>query len=465
MTSRILTFITCLALSLSTFANTPKYIFFFIGDGMGMGHILSAETYNRTVLGNKEHLLMMQFPVTSAAITYSHNSPITDSAAAGTALSTGHKTDNGMLGMLPDSTNVTSIAAQLKKMGYGIAISTSVPPDDATPAAFYAHQPHRSMFYNIGKDMAASGYGFFAGSRLRGLKDKDGKATNLMKTLVDSGYTIVHGAKEMAKANNKNKIILLNEDSRASASQIGFTIDSIPGALTLPEITRYTINHLQRTSPKAFFAMIEGGNIDYAAHANDGATVIKEILNFNEAIAEAYNFYLKHPKETLIIITADHDTGGMSVGVEHGPKKVDMSDIDYQRVSKETFSNMCHKKLKEGTDVEWSEMKEYLTKNFGLYNVIPVSEKQDKDLMEEFDKTFKKHESKDKKTLYSSFNEFVEELFEILDRNTGFGWTTSSHTGNPVPVFAIGVGAEEFSKMSNNIEIPMRIRKIAKIKE
>ncbi|MEF9924760.1 MAG: alkaline phosphatase, partial [Muribaculaceae bacterium] len=87
------------------------------------------------------------------------------------------------------------------------------------------------------------------------------------------------------------------------------------------------------------------------------------------------------------------------------------------------------------------------------------------DLMEEFDKTFKKHESKDKKTLYSSFNEFVEELFEILDRNTGFGWTTSSHTGNPVPVFAIGVGAEEFSKMSNNIEIPMRIRKIAKIKE
>lgn len=463
MISRIITTVCCLAISLNIFSATPKYIFYFIGDGMGMGHVLSAETYNRTVLGRDEKLLMMQFPVASFATTYSYKNPITDSAAAGTALSTGYKTINGMLGMTPDSVSVTSIARELKDKGYGIAIATSVAPDDATPAAFYAHQPKRSMYYEIGKDMAASGYDLFVGSGLRGLVDKQGNSTGLLKTLEDSGYTIVRGSKNMAKAIDKKKIILLNEESRP-VSQIGFTIDSIQGALTLPEITRQTIAHLQRTSPKAFFAMIEGGNIDYGGHANDGATVIKEILNFNEAIAEAYKFYLQHPEETLIIVTADHDTGGMTIGVENGPKIVDMKYIDYQRVSKDSFSNMCREMIKTGKEIDWNWMKEYLTKNFGLYSVVPVSEKQNKDLMEEFEETFIEHKSKDKKTLYNTFNEFVEELFSILDHNTGFGWTTPSHTGNPVPVFAIGVGAEAFSKMNNNTDIPQKIRKITEIK-
>ena len=96
MFSRLFSFIVCLAIALGAYAQAPKYIFFFIGDGMGMGHVMTAQTYNRTVLGNDELLPMMQFPVSSLAMTYSASSKITDSAAAGTALSTGYKTNNGM---------------------------------------------------------------------------------------------------------------------------------------------------------------------------------------------------------------------------------------------------------------------------------------------------------------------------------------------------------------------------------
>ena len=174
MFSRFLSLLACLAVVVGAWAQAPKYIFYFIGDGMGMGHVMTAQTYNRTVLGNDKPLTMMQFPVSSLAMTYSANSKITDSAAAGTALSTGSKTNNNMLGVLPDETPVYSITSELKKLGYGIAIGTSVEPDDATPGAFYAHVPSRSMYYEIGLDMAHSDYDMFVGSVLRGTKDSKG---------------------------------------------------------------------------------------------------------------------------------------------------------------------------------------------------------------------------------------------------------------------------------------------------
>ena len=124
----------CVALGLSAQA---KYVFYFIGDGMGMGHVNTAEYYNRLVLGNDKPLLMTTFPVSSFALTYSASSKITDSAAAGTALSTGNKTKNGMIAMTPDTVEVVSIARKLKDEGWGIGILTSNAPDDATPCLLY----------------------------------------------------------------------------------------------------------------------------------------------------------------------------------------------------------------------------------------------------------------------------------------------------------------------------------------
>ena len=461
MFSRFLSLLACLAVVVGAWAQAPKYIFYFIGDGMGMGHVMTAQTYNRTVLGNDKPLTMIQFPVSSLAMTYSANSKITDSAAAGTALSTGSKTNNNMLGVLPDETPVYSIASELKKLGYGIAIGTSVEPDDATPGAFYAHVPSRSMYYEIGLDMAHSDYDMFVGSVLRGTKDAKGNDTGLVDSLRVNGYTVVEGREAFEKQKDNDKIVLLNNDPRIM--HFGYTIDSIDANLHLPYITQACLDHLKRVSPDKFFMMIEGGNIDWAAHANDGGAVVKEILNFNEAIKIAYDFYLQHPDETLIVVTADHNTGGMQMGVEDGPKEVNLKNMDYQRISIEMFELYCKELIESGKAVKWDEMKSYLTRNLGLYGPIAVSEEQDEELRDKFEDTFIEHSGSDVETLYTTYNEFIETVFDILDHITGIGWTTTSHAGDFVPVFAVGVGSEMFGNVNNNIDIPAKMRRIVGI--
>ena len=442
----------------ATAATTPKYVFFFIGDGMGMGHVNATDYYNRMVLGNDEKILMLQFPVASQAQTYSASSPITDSAAAGTALSTGNKTKNGMLGMTPDSVPVTSIARTLKDNGWGVAVLTSVSPDDATPGAFYAHQPYRSMYYEIGCDAVNSGYDFLGGAELRGAVDrKTGKPTDLMDRVKKAGIKVVRGTDALRGVDADRVIVLAPEEARTNNNDIGYTIDSIPGAMTIQQLTGAALDHLLKKSPDRFFMMVEGGNIDHAAHANDPGGTIKEILNFQNAIQVAYDFYKKHPEETLIVVTADHDTGGMAIGTRTNRTGVNLSLIDYQRMSKDAFSDYCQKLLKDNTAISWEEMKQLLSDKFGFWSRIKLTEKQTKKLHKLFNKTFVERKGKDSKELYNSFNEFAVNVFDTLNAWVGTGFTTSSHTANPVPVFAIGAGAEKFSRALNNTEIPMLI--------
>ena len=450
MKNRIFSVLAMLALVLGTLSAEPKYIFFFIGDGMGMGHVMSAQTYNRTVLKNEKPLVMMQFPVASQAMTYSATGPVTDSAAAGTALSTGNKTLNGMLGMLPDSTHVTSIAKYLQDRGYGIGITTSVPLDDATPGAFYAHVPYRKHFDNIIKDMANSDYEFFAGGHVHASK------ADATKALTDAGYKVAYGLDEYAKLGDARKKVLFPTEGDGAA-QVGYTIDSIPGALTLPQITKAAIDHMYKVSPEKFFLMVEGGNIDWAAHSNDGGAVVKEVLNFDQSLKMAYDFYLEHPYETLIVVTADHDTGGMTVGVRRGPKVVDFSNIDYQRSSKDVFSDWCRTFIKGDKKITWKEMRAKLVEKYGLFTDIQVDKRVEKEIEKEFNEVFIKHKNKENQTLYNVFNGFVEIIYRTLDRKNGFGWTTNGHTGNPVPVYAIGEGSELFRSINNNIEIPAKM--------
>ena len=459
---RFISFAMLVGLTLTLSAGTPKYIFYFIGDGMGLGHVLTADTYNRTVRTDGKHLTMLQFPVTSVALSYSASSKITDSAAAGTALSTGTKTRNYMLGMNPDTVPCYSVAHELKNMGYGVAVATSVAVDDATPAAFYAHVPNRKKFYEIGLDLAKSGYDMFVGTKLRGLKDKSGKETDLLKVIDANGYTIANGPKGYEKAKNCKKLLLLNTDT--SVEHNGYTIDSVADNLKLPFITKACIEHLSKVSPDKFFIMVEGGNIDWAAHANDAATVVKEIVNFDESIAVAYNFYLSHPDETLIIVTADHNTGGMALGVEKGPKNINLRNFDFQRISLETLQRKCSEIMKSNQAITWDEMRSYLKDNFGLYGYIEVNAKRDKQLRDKFNKTFIDRKSTDEKTLYATFSEFVAAVFDVIDHCTGIGWTSHNHTGDFTPVFAIGVGAEEFGGLNNNIDLPAKIRRLTGIK-
>lgn len=439
-------------------AQEAKYIFYYIGDGMGMGPVMAAQTYNRMVLENDTPLTMMQMPVAGWCQTYSASRPVTDSAAAGTALSTGTKTKNSMLGMAPDTTSVTSIARILKDEGYGIGVVTSVAPDDATPGAFYAHVPNRAMYYEIGCQMAESGYEFVAGAGLRGVRDKDGKPTDLLQRFADNKVQIVYGPSQI-KDINSEKVLLLNNQGTPEWN-IGYTIDSIAGSLTLPQIAQTCLNHLEKQSPDKFFMMVEGGNIDHALHGNDGGTAIKEILNFDEALAIAFNFYRQHPDETLIVVTADHDTGGMAIN--NAKSANPLTYVSYQKVSKEEFSNYCKGLLKSRRVYTWNDMKEYLTENLGFFSHIPVSAEQEENLKQKFDQTFKLRNSEDQKTLYANFNAFAVEVFRLLNDAAGLAFTTTSHSGNPVPVFAVGAGSDRFKGFNNNTGLPMMILSSAK---
>lgn len=439
-------------------ADAPKYIFYFIGDGMGMGHVMAAEAYNRTVRGNDDHILMMQFPVASQSTTYSASSPVTDSAAAGTALATGNKTKNGMLGMSPDTVAVSSIAKELHNDGWGIALVTSVPADDATPGAFYANVPNRGMYYEIGKQAAASGYDFIAGTNLRGLKHKDGTPTDLLETLAANGVEIAHGIDELAMLTSP-RVMLLNP-ADINLGQINFTIDSVAGAMNLPDMTEAALKHLQKNGRDRFFMMVEGGNIDYGGHANDGGTIVKEVLNFNQALQHAYDFYLAHPDETLIVVTADHETGGLGLGNNSVGYDLHLGYLDHQRISKDRFADYCRAMRMSRRIYEWEDMKQFLTDNLGFWAGVPVTPEQTANLEEEFTKCFKTDMSTDKETLYNSFNSFTEAVYRIMDSFTGLSFTSNAHTGGLVPVYAVGAGAEAFAPLTDNASIPVKMRKL-----
>lgn len=464
MKHRLISFIVFAAFVAAAFgAEAPRYIFYFIGDGMGMSHVMAAEAYNRTVLKSDTPVLMLQFPVASMCTTYSASSPVTDSAAAGTALATGSKTNNGMLGMTPDSVAVHSVAKDLSDHGYGVALVTSVAPDDATPGAFYAHVPKRSMYYEIGKQYAESGFDFLAGSRLRGLKDKNKKDTDLLDVLARNNIRIAHGLEELSSLGEGRTILLNPRD--VDYHQIHFTIDSVVGALCLPDMTKAALDRMRINGRDKFFIMVEGGNIDYGGHANDGGTIIKEVLNFNQALRHAYDFYLQHPDETLIVVTADHETGGFGLGNNKVGYDLHLAYIDSQRISKDMFTEYCRTVAASHSDFEWDDMRDFISDKLGFWKTVPVSESQENRLVELFNQYFKKSEGELCKTEYNSFDQLTQEVFRIMDSNTGLGFTTNTHTGTFVPVFAIGVGSEEFVGVSDNTSIPAEIRRIAGIVE
>lgn len=450
-----------LAVAVYASAASPKYIFYFIGDGMGMGPVMAAATYNRVVLGNKDMPLMMNFPVVSQAMTYSASSPITDSAASGTALSTSYKTKNLMLGMNPDTVAVYSMAEVLKENGFGVGVVTTGAVDDATPGAFYAHVPNRNMFEKINRQFVDSKIDFLAGSAMRGLKNSKGEDTGVTKLYDDNNISVAHGLDELINIDvNKGKIVLLGKNPFQSGNN-GYIIDSIPGMLTLPQMTQACLSYLEKTSPDHFFMMVENGNIDHSLHGNDGGTAIAEVFELNNALKIAYDFYLAHPEETLIIVTADHDTGGMTVGNGANGYTAHFDYLKTQKISKEMFSDYCKSIIKSKRVYTWPEMENYLKENLGFWTNVPLHDNQTEMLKSQFDKTFEDRNSKDEKTLYNDFNAFASDVFNILSTNSAIGWTSYSHTGNPVPVYAIGAGSDEFTRIANNSDIPVRILKAA----
>ena len=332
---------------LSLQAQQAKYVFYFIGDGMGTNQVLGTEMYLSELKGEigVTPLLFAQFPYAAMVSTFSATNGVTDSAAAGTALATGHKTKNGSVGVTKDQTEVSSVAVWAKENGYRVGVSTSVTVDHATPASFYAHQGDRGSSYQIGLDLIEAGFDFYAGSdfddptNFRASRREGKTYDNLYDLTQKAGYTLARGYKDYQKKAKKAEKMILFQTEEASAidrASIPYAIDRKKGDMTLAEITRAGINFLSKDASKGFFLMVEGGKIDWAGHANDAATTFQEVLDFDEAIKVAYEFYEQHPDETLIVVTADHETGGLVLG--NGAYALNLQALKAQKVSEGNYT-------------------------------------------------------------------------------------------------------------------------------
>ena len=465
--SLICSFLFMLAFSVS--AQQAKYVFYFIGDGMGVNQVLGTEMYLSELKGEigVTPLLFTQFPYATTATTFSATNGVTDSAAAGTALATGKKTKNGALGVTKDSERVNSVASWAKENGYRVGVSTSVSIDHATPAAFYAHQDKRSAAYQIGLDLIETNFDFYAGSDFvdaNNAQAKDGTTYESLYNLAEkAGFTIARGYKDyQKKAKKADKMILFQTEkaSQKNNGSIPYAIDRKKGDMSLAEITRAGINFLSKDLSKGFFLMVEGGKIDWAGHANDAATNFREVIDMDEAIKVAYEFYSQHPDETLIVVTADHETGGISIG--NGSYNLNLQALKSQKMSEEEFTLLVNGlRAKYKNQVPWEAIQQALKENFGFWDTVKLNEKQEARLKAVYDKSFGNQPVDLEKTLYSQAEPISSEAKRILNSIANVGWVSGGHSAGHVPVFAIGANAHLFQERIDNTEIPEKIAEAA----
>ena len=465
-TKRTLSFVALtLCICIASLAKAPKYVFYFIGDGMGLNQVVATQYYLRSCKGELgiTPLGFAQFPYTGIATSYSGNSDVTDSAAGGTALATGHKTYNGAIGVDLEAAPVTSIAEMAHRYGAKVGITTSVTINHATPASFYAHQKSRNDYYEIGTQLATSGFEFFGGGDFAdNINPSNHAAPQLYELTREAGYAIVRGYDEYKDQKGQNDKVLLIQKADAVENTLPYAIDARKGDLTLTQITTAAIDHLyDKDNKKGFFLMVEGGKIDYACHANDAATALQEVVDFDNAIDVAYKFYQKHPKETLIVITADHETGGFTLG--NGSYALNFAALLSQKVSQAGFSRIVNRMRHENKDkVTWKQMQKALKEYFGFWDTIKLSDRDEQALRSEYERSFTGEKNvKMAESLYYRDEPISALAVRILDRIAMVSWPVGSHTAAYVPVFAIGNGAEQFTGQMNNIDIPKKIATIA----
>lgn len=454
MKKSILTLLLLLVAIVASAGKAPKYVFYFIGDGMGPSHVLGTELYlgeMQGVIGRPQQLCFTQFPSTAFVTTFSASNGVTDSSASGTALATGNKTTNGYLGVTPDGTPVYSVAKAAQEAGYAVGISTTVPINHATPGAFYAHQPSRNNYPQIAREMLTADYHFYAGG------DpicSDSERAQLYKDAEAQGYAIARGYADYKGKSNAAKMMLYQ---KSVATQIPYTIDRTADDLTLAQITEAGIDFLSKKSKKGFFFMVEGGKIDYASHDDDAATMMHEVMDFNAAIEVAYEFYKQHPNETLIIVTADHETGGIVLGFK-GSYTLNLKALSGQKVSEDRLEEILIAASKE-KQLSWDETASLLKENMGLWDEAQLSDEQSKSLKKLYElyASAEKQESREQALI-----RIANQAKYLVSHSAAVSWASGNHSGTFVPLFAIGKGADKFNGVIDNTDIPKMIKRIAK---
>jgi len=464
MKKTFLVIVLAVVMGLQAFGQQAKYVFYFIGDGMGVNQVQLTEFYRAAEQGKLgiEPLGFTQFPVVTMATHYSASNDVTDSAASGTALATGNKTKNKRIGVDFDAkVSFTSIAEMAKRCGKKVGIMTTVPVNHATPASFYGHQASRSMGFELAQDMLKSDFDFFAGSELMDEKKYpvDPEKGSIRDQFKAKGYLICNYEEYKAGYQSADRVLMLP----GNGQEVTYALDTkndaaenINNHLTLSQMVESAISFLMKDNKKGFFLMAEGGKIDGACHSHDAASLVEEVIDFDNAIQLAVEFYKKYPKQTLIVITADHETGGLVVNP--GTAK-ELSLLGYQKYYKGTISSQLRAEM-GGKKISWDDMKAFLGDKFGFWKGVEITWPEERRLRDVYESTIAKNQEGAEKDLYDVNASIVAEAAEILYTKAGVHWC-GSHSAGYVPVYAMGVGQELFTQKTDNAEIPMKIKQIA----
>ncbi|MBO7146922.1 MAG: alkaline phosphatase [Lentisphaeria bacterium] len=421
-----------------TTEKNPKYVFYFIGDGMGKNHIRMARCYYGK-------LNLDSFPVRASVITANASRTTTDSAASGTALACGVKTTNGSIGMDASGKPVDSVAILAKRQGKKVALLTTVGVNNATPAAFYAHVKHREevqqiiqQFPDTGIDILC-GYGMDVHRKHSAADYLSGKAYELPTTAA----TTTAAVPAATQKNTRVRVINQDESEFFRLRQLtvpvlvyfnfGYEIERKKQSVRPLSAYVSKCIDLLKNHPDGFFLMAEGGKIDHAAHGNDGASMLYELKEFDNAIGIALEFYRKYPAETLIVVTADHNTGGPVFTGNIPPHYLKVNGgLDHAYgIGKGHTLPMIRKNLcQRGWNLTEEEVQ--------ALQIADVRASRGKNRESHLNRAIR----------------------HIIDLRCGIFWSTRSHTGEDVDLFAIGCMSGKFTGRMENSEVGRKMKSL-----
>ncbi len=463
-----ITYLLLLALLVVGCSSEPKvkYVFYFIGDGMGVNEVIGTNLYNQA--NGQENVNFTSFPVVNFITTVSANSLVTDSSAAGTALATGTKIDNGVVGVDPNGNPTPNLTEWAHAAGFGTGVATSVGVNHATPASFVAHTASRNGYEEISLQMIDSPVDFMAGSTFLTNRGSGHDAAYFEHKADSAGITIYKGPGAIQGIDfSKPRVLCLSAKAEDS---LPYAIDRKADDTQLADFTDAGIRYLEsRYGKKGFFFMIEGGKIDYAGHGNDAATCFQEVNDMAQSVDLALTFLARYPKETLIVITADHETGGLMLG--SGRYEMHPERLAKQHACVDELTNLFRAQFfptdKPFKTPSWDAVKGFFNEQLGLWGEVEVNQRTEGELKEIYDRTFGKGGDRNltEENLYSSNFRIVADVVRALDRAAGYQWSFGSHSGSPVGLYVTGACAEQFNTVKDNAEIAPLIAKLAGYKK
>ena len=423
--------------SLSTTGSTvkaPKYVFLFIGDGMSYPQIQSTSDFlgalndadyrqaqpslddnGGAILDGPEYLNFMNFEAAGSAVTYDSNSFAPDSASTATSISTGYKTYSGSINV--DETGTISyetIAEQLHaQKGYSVGVITSVNLNHATPAAFYAHQASRNDYYDIGLELIDSGFEYFAGGGLLKPTGAEGDQADLYALAEKAGYHVVKTQAEAEQVTGGPVVII--DEHLADSDAMAYEID--------------------RTD---------------------------DMWALADAVQVAIDFAKEHADETLILVTGDHETGGLTIGFAGTDYDTYLDLLESQKISYAKFDSDYVSRYKE----DKTSFEDVLKDVEALFGLKPQGEEGDKLVLTDYELeqlraayeksvngTAASQYEQEEYVLYGTYEPLSVTLTHIINNKSGISFTSYSHTGLPVAVLAHGVNAGQFNGYYDNTQI------------